>query len=143
MKSWWLPLLVFLWVLAVVYLYKPEGFTALLYNNGINPLTGGSDGLGYGIKTPLLAPNGIDPWDGGVGNGYKSMVRRMVSGQVLNPGVEGFQDGSLATGTPQRGVTPLAEGTHSTASLWNGITPLGAPLREGTCRIFSLHSFFL
>lgn len=52
----------------------------LLYNKGVGAVTGGRDGLGYGLPDPsgLSISNGISPWGGGIGNGYNSMLRRLV-----------------------------------------------------------------
>ena len=57
---------------------KGDGY--LLYNTGVGAVTGGRDGLGYGLPDPsgLMISNGVSPWSGGVGNGYNSMLRRLV-----------------------------------------------------------------
>jgi len=52
----------------VFYNKAGQGNGYMLYNSGVGAVTGGSDGLGFGLpdNSGLLISNGVSPWGGGI-----------------------------------------------------------------------------
>jgi hypothetical protein len=109
MRFAWHMIFLGLMVACIVYLLTgnmpkstPESFI-----NGVNPVTGGTDG--YNPLPPpkhsLEGNNGIDTWNGGVGNGYQEMLRRLVWPTGPNAGA------AAGAGPQVRQVLPMVADT--------------------------------